>query len=73
MKTSEIFEGYCPEFQTNAYVRINYSVFRVLGNPNPCSKKISYYCENRDECSYCETNRCECPVFDEAPMDIDFL
>lgn len=73
MKTSKLFYAYCPELQTDNCIRVDYSVFRVLGRTDYCSKKIGFLCENGDECSYCQTNHCECPVYDEAPMDADLL
>lgn len=71
MYFSRLIEGYCPELNEEVELYVEYSVINRLGTKNPTSKKCRYSCDNVEEsCNYCHTNDCECPIYNEAPMEI---
>ncbi len=72
-KVSRQIKGYCPEFDEQCYIKINYTMFNVLGIPKTLSKKSGYACHNSDDCQYCNNNNCICPIYHKAPEDIDLL
>ncbi len=65
------YSGFCPHFNEECTIEIDYMEVPILGSMKKHFKRGSFDCYSNegDECIYAHQNRC--PVYEQAPVTIE--